>query len=135
MPHRKTPAQLAFSFLSFALLKTWRAFNQTPWEIDRLFGLGVAGLGVVFWLWPTEVVRYGFGFLEPIIHTACWIVFFIGLFQIVVGISEWWRGRQVAAFACFFVYAAISCNNASPSGQWMYGVCALAEAMIFLKRY
>lgn len=117
------------------LLKTRDAFTRTPWEIDRLFGLGVFGLGIVFGVWPREVVHYGFRFIGPIIHQVWWMTALIGATQMLVGIMEWSRTRQWVAFAAFFVYAAISRNNDSPSGEWIYGVCALAETLIVLKRY
>jgi len=120
----------------------WRAFvglygvwSEVPWDIDRLFGFWVFGLGVVFKVWPDELARYGFEFLHPIMHIVCWFTMVFGMAQMVVGIRKMEWARPWVAGPCLGVFSVIMIQNASPSGHLSYAIGFISEASIILKRY
>lgn len=121
-------------FAQFLIARAIQGFKETPWEIDLLFGLGLFGFGVIFLVAP-PARDTGFNYILPILGEFSTLVGLIGLAQIINGLLEWKRGRQVIAFVAFFIYIGFATRHQAIPSRWIYGLGALAEGLIVLKRY
>lgn len=127
--------QLVRRALWTAYVAVYLTWSRVPWEIDRLFGFWVWGMGVIFLIWPDESIHYGFGFLRDVMAYAPYYCMAAGGVQMIVGIRGYHHMRTYAAWPCAMVFSATMVENASPTGHLAYAIGFIAEMAIITKRY
>ena len=130
MPAPMRPA--VWRYVLHLLIEGW---DELPWQLDRLLGIGLFGFGFVLWFWPEESIRNGFRYVKPIIHPFAVLVSLFGFLQVLVGVAEWAIGRRVVAFLAFFLYAGFTSNRGSHASMWMFCLGVIGEGLIVLRRY